>query len=114
MYRLKGGSDEARRVFLDYVAAINALTRQPVFYNSLTTNCTTTIWTHALVNPGHVPFDWKVLASGYLPQYLYEQGRLVDDGLPFVELHKRAEVNARAQKADTAADFSARIRAPGP
>jgi Domain of unknown function (DUF4105) len=114
VYRLKGGQDEARRVFLDYAESINALTKQPAFYNSLTTNCTTTIWTHALVNPGHVPFDWKILASGYLPQYLYEQGRLVDDGLPFPELQKRAEVNARAQRADKAPDFSTRIRQPGP
>ena len=114
VYRLKGGADEARRVFLDYVASINALTKEPVFYNSLTTNCTTTIWTHALVNPGHVPLDWKILASGYLPQYLYEQGRLIDGGLSFAELQRRAEVNSRAQKADTATDFSSRIREPGP
>ncbi|HEY6133055.1 MAG TPA: DUF4105 domain-containing protein [Rubrivivax sp.] len=114
VYRLKGGVDEARRVFLDYVASINALTKQPVFYNSLTTNCTTTIWTHGLANPGHVPFNWKILASGYLPQYLHEQGRLVDGGLPFAELQRRSEVNVRANRADTAADFSARIREPAP
>jgi len=63
-----------------------------------------------------MPFSWKILASGYVPEYLYESGRL-DTSLPFPELQKRAHVNARAQAADTATDFSRRIReaaVPGP
>jgi hypothetical protein len=110
VYRLKGDKAAARRVFMDYVESINALADKPRFYNSLTTNCTTTIWMHSLINAGHVPFSWKILASGYVPQYLYEQGRLVDGGLSFAELQQRALVNPRAQQADTAADFSSRIR----
>lgn len=110
LYRVKGDNASARRVFMDYMNAINALKDEPAFYNSLTTNCTTTIWTHSLVNPGHVPFSWKILASGHVPQYLHEQGRLVDGGLPFAELQQRAQVNARAQLAGAAADFSTRIR----
>lgn len=110
VYRIKGDAAGARGIFMDYVNAINALKQTPAFYNSLSTNCTTTIWTHSLVNPGHVPFSWKVLASGYVPQYLYEQGRLVDGGLPFAELQARALVNPRAQQADSAADFSTLIR----
>jgi hypothetical protein len=110
VYRVAGDNAGARRVFLDYVNAMNALKAKPAFYNSLTTNCTTTIWTHSLVNPGHVPFSWKILASGYVPQYLYELGRLEDGGLPFAELQRRALVNPRAQQADGAEDFSVRIR----
>jgi hypothetical protein len=70
------------------------------------------IWMHSRVNPGHVPYSWKILASGYVPEYLYEQGRL-DNTLPFPELQRRSIVNERAQAADKAADFSQRIRAPG-
>jgi len=44
-----------------------------------------------------------------VPEYLYESGKL-DTSVPFPELQKRAHVNARAQAADTAADFSKRIR----
>jgi hypothetical protein len=111
VYRLKGTAEGARRVFMDYIREINALHKKPEFYNSLTTNCTTNIWTHSLVNPGHVPFSWKILASGYVPEFLYEQGRLDDEGLKFTELQARALVNARAQAAGDAADFSRRIRA---
>jgi hypothetical protein len=109
VYRLHGSRDEARRLFLDYLHEINALAQRPEFYNSLTTNCTTNIWLHARVNPGHLPFSWKILASGYVPEYLYEAGKL-DTGLPFDELQRRSVVNARAQAADQAADFSRRIR----
>jgi len=114
VFRLQGAGDGARRVFLDYMESLNALKAKAEFYNSLTTNCTTTIWMHGLVNPGHVPFSWKILASGYVPEYLYEQGRLRNDGMPFAELQRRAMVNARAKQAGSAADFSSRIRLSTP
>ncbi len=76
----------------------------PEFYNTLTTNCTTNIWLNTRVNPDHLPFSWKILVSGYIPEYLYETGRL-DNSLPFSELEKRAHVNARAHAADAARIF---------
>jgi len=51
-----------------------------------------------------------VLLSGYTPAYVYESGRL-DQSLPFEELKRRSLVNAAAQAADQAPDFSRRIRA---
>jgi hypothetical protein len=62
------------------------------------------------VNPGHIPFSWKVLLSGYTAEYAYDQGRL-DRSLPFEELKRRSHINAAAQAADKAPDFSRRIRA---
>lgn len=112
-YGLKGGTEMARRLLLSYADRINAVAERPEFYSTLTTNCTTTIWQLAEVNPGRVPFSWKVLVSGYAAEYLYEQGRL-DTSVPFEELTRRGHVNARAQAADQASDFSERIRAPAP
>ncbi len=110
VYRLAGTAEGARRLFMEYVAKINGLKAKPEFYNTLTTNCTTTIWLNARVNAEHVPFDWRILASGYVPEFLYEQGRLDNRGLRFADLRRQAHVNPRAQAADTAADFSRRIR----
>lgn len=110
LYRLQGDLENGRRLFLEYMHRINALHARPEFYNTLTTNCTTTIWMNTRVNANHLPFDWKILASGYLPEFLYEQGRLNANGLSFAELQQRVHVNARAQAADSAADFSRRIR----
>ena len=76
-------------------------------------DCTTSIQTNNHVNPGDIPLSWKLLVTGYVPEYLYDQGRLETRGLAFPELHERAHVNARAQAADKATDFSRRIRAGG-
>jgi hypothetical protein len=110
VYRASHGTIEnGRRLFLSYMDRINALKSRPEFYNTLTTNCTTNIWLNTRVNPDHLPFSWKILLSGYIPEYLYEKG-LLDNSLPFEELKRRAHVNERAQAADSAADFSRRIR----
>lgn len=110
LYRVQGPIENARRVFMQYIEKINALKERPEWYNTLTTNCTTNIWTHARVNPGHLPLSWKVLASGYVPEYLYENGRL-DTRLPFAELQRQGHINARAQAAAIGPDYSRRIRA---
>ena len=58
-------------------------------------------------------YNWKVLFSGYAPAYAYEIGRL-DTRLPFAELKRQSHINARAQAAGDAPDFSRRIRASLP
>jgi hypothetical protein len=110
IYRTVAPPENARRLFLSYLEQINSLRDHPEFYNTATTNCTTNIWMHTKVNPQHLPFNWKILVSGYLPQFVYESGRL-DSQLPFEELHRRGHVNDAAHAADDAPDFSQRIRA---
>jgi hypothetical protein len=113
LYPLRVSAAAKQRVFLEYLQQINALRQHAEWYNTLTSNCTNSIWFMARLNPGHVPYSWKVLVSGYLPQYLYEQGRL-DTSVPFAELQRRAYINPLAQAADQAEDFSQRIRAAQP
>jgi len=113
LYRLRGSADNARRLFLEYAHQLNALKEHAEWYNTLTTNCTSAIWLNSRVNPGRIPYSWKILLSGHVPEYLYEQGR-VDTSVPFEELRRRALINPLAQAADGAADFSQRIRAALP
>jgi hypothetical protein len=113
LYSLAGSPENAKRVFLGYMNTLNELRERPKFYNTLTANCTNVIWMHTRLNPGHVPFSWKILLSGYTPVYLYEQGKLVTD-LPFDALQARARINERAMKADQAPDFSRQIRSQLP
>lgn len=69
---------------------------------------------HTRVNPGHPPLSWKLLASGHVPEFLHEAGRL-DAKVPFAEVKRRSRINALAQAANEAEDFSQRIRAsPAP
>jgi hypothetical protein len=109
VYRINGNLESLRRFFLDYLRSINDLHDRPSYYNTLTTNCTTSILFHARVNPESPPMSWKILLSGYLPDYLYELGRL-DTTKTFPELEKLSHVNARAHAADKDATFSQRIR----
>jgi hypothetical protein len=110
LYRLKPSKENARRLFLEYIRNINKLYDKPAFYNTLLDNCTTAIWFNSLVNQGHLPFSWKILLSGYVPEYLYESGRLATR-LPFEQLQRQALINQAAQAADQSPDFSQRIRA---
>jgi hypothetical protein len=111
IYRMHAPIENGRKVFLEYLKRINQLHEQPEFYNTLTTNCTTQIWASTRVNPHGVPMSWKILASGYVPQYLYEQGLIRAEGQSFAEVQQRAYVNPRTRAADPAGDFSALIRA---
>jgi len=109
VYRIHGPIENGRRLFLEYMRRVSKLNENPAFYNTLTDNCTTGIWMNTRINPGHPPLSWKILASGYVPEYLSEAGRLAP-GVPFAELQRLGHVNARAQAADQAVDFSRRIR----
>jgi hypothetical protein len=105
-----GPVENGRRLFLAYIHEINALKERAEWYNTLTANCTGNIWLHARVNPRRVPFSWKILLSGYVPEYLYEMGKL-DTSLPFAELKQQSRINDRARAADQDPAFSQRIRA---
>jgi len=109
VYRLRTQRANIRRVFLDYVKTMNELHARPGFYNTLTTNCTTGALLHTRVNPETPPLSWKVLLSGYLPEYVYELGR-IDTTRPFPELERISRVNDRAHAAGRDPAFSQRIR----
>jgi uncharacterized protein DUF4105 len=110
IYRTRTPQRNIRRSFLDYLQAMNDMCVRPRFYNTLTTNCTTTILMHTRMNPESPPMSWKILLSGYLPDYLYELGR-IDTAKPFADLEKLSRVNERVQAADKDdASFSQRLR----
>jgi hypothetical protein len=109
IYRTRTPQRNIRRSFLDYIRAMNDMCVHPRFYNTLTTNCTTTILMHTRMNPESPPMSWKLLLSGYVPDYLYELGR-IDTAKPFADLKKLSRVNERADAADKDASFSQRLR----
>ena len=53
---------------------------------------------HTRMNPESPPLSWKILLTGYVPDYLYDLGR-IDTTKPFAELEKLSQVNARAHAA---------------
>jgi hypothetical protein len=100
-----------RALFLSYVRLANELVVAPAYYNTVTTNCTTMVYRLAKpIDPG-LPFDIRLLFTGYLPEYLERIGVLAP-GVPLAELRRRSDITARARAAPITADFSAEIRAP--
>ena len=111
LYRTRTNPDNGRRLFLEYVERINHLKEQPAFYNTLTSNCTTDVWSLARALSDQVSLDWRVLLSGYFPAYAYDLGSL-DTSMPFTELKARSLINEKAHAAGQDPGFSARIRLP--
>jgi hypothetical protein len=109
LYRTRARPENARRLFREYVDRINRLRERPEFYNTATTNCTTDVWMLVRTLAGGLPLDWRVLLSGYFPEYAYDLGSL-DTDLPFAKLKAISLVNDKAHAAGRAPDFSERIR----
>lgn len=109
LYRLKTPPDAAKKLLLEYVADANALSMSPEFYNSITTNCTTTIFKMVRAVGDMIPLDWRIIVNGYLPDYAYSLGAL-DSRVSLAELRDRAHVDERARKAGLSPDFSHLIR----
>ena len=114
LYRLNVSPAAARALLLEYVADANALAAKPQFYNSITTNCTTTIWKMIRAVGDAAPFDWRLIVNGYLPDYAYSRGALAS-GLSLQALRAAAHIDARAQAAGLSSpDFSELIRVDVP
>jgi len=108
LYRLQVTPEQGRQLFLDYLRRANELHGRAEWYNALTDNCTTAIRTQRAA-ADRAPWDWRMLINGHLDELLYERGTIVTN-LPFAELKKLSNINARARAAVRAADFSQQIR----
>lgn len=109
LYRLKLNHERAQKLFMEYIRQINDMKKRPVWYNTLTTNCTTNIAMHIKTFSDRIRYNWKVVLSGYAPLYAYEVG-VLDTNLPFPELRKRSLINSRAHVIGDDPEFSRKIR----
>ena len=108
LYRLQVTPEQGRKLFLDYLRRANELHAHAEWYNALTDNCTLAIRTQRAATD-RAPWDWRMLLNGHLDELLYERGMLVTN-LPFAELKRISNINARAKAADASVDFSQQIR----
>ncbi|MBB5535017.1 hypothetical protein GGD55_001700 [Rhizobium giardinii] len=109
IYRLRATQQQARLLLLEYVADANALAATPQWYNSITTNCTTTVVKLMRVAGDKVPFDWRLIVNGYLPDYAYDRGA-IDTSVPLSQLREIAQIGERARTVGLTPEFSKAIR----
>jgi hypothetical protein len=111
LYRISAMQPEAMRsLFRAYLAEGEALCRAPRWYSTLTANCTTIVYQMARRIVDGLPLDYRLLLSGYLPNYLHDVGALAR-GYSFATLRQAGRITERAKAADADPAFSQRIRA---
>jgi len=109
LYRIRIPISTMRSLFLAYVDQANALVDAPQFYNTLSVNCTTLVYHMMRHIVGYLPLDYRLLLSGYLPEYVYKVGGL-DARYTLKELRAFGRITERAKKSDRSETFSADIR----
>ncbi len=109
LYRLQMPAEAKRALFLAYVGEANGLVDTPRFYNTVTVNCTTLVYHMMKRIVGRLPLNYRLLLSGYLPEYVYEVGGL-DRRYSLEELRERGHITARAKQSDRSPSFPADIR----
>jgi hypothetical protein len=109
LYRLRTPPERARALLVEYIEQANDLAARPRFYNTLTTNCTTTIFGMMRAVTSSIPFDWRTILTGHLSSYLYEHGA-VDTRIPLEELRRRADVTSRVDASLSEVEFSSQLR----
>jgi hypothetical protein len=109
LYRLQLPKTAIRSLFLAYVGEANSLIDAPRFYNTITVNCTTLVYQMMKRIVGHLPLDYRLLFSGYLPEYVHGVGGL-DSRYTLEELTRRGHITERALRSDRSESFSADIR----
>jgi Domain of unknown function (DUF4105) len=109
LYRIRMPVQTMRSLFLAYVEQANRLVNEPRFYNTVTVNCTTLVYHMLRHIVGHLPIDYRLLFSGYLPSYVYKVGGL-DDRYTLEQLEAFGRITDRAKAADRSATYSTDIR----
>jgi hypothetical protein len=122
LYRTVAGPDWSRLLFLAYIRRINELHRQAEWYNAITSNCTTNIFSERAAADRFDPVpagserkvlnrvDWRILLNGKGDKMEYQRGDLVTGGLSFQDLRAQAYINPVARALPDGNGFSERIR----
>ena len=64
---------ERKALFIEYLNKADELHDEAKWYNTLTSNCTTLVFDMVqAINTRQLPKDYRLFASGYLPNYLYD------------------------------------------
>ena len=109
LFPLRMPREAMRSLFVSYVAAANRLVDEPRFYNTITSNCTTIVYRMARRIDHGLPMDIRLLLTGYLPEYLMDNGAL-DNRMSVDDWRRLGRITERARASRPDDDFSAVIR----
>lgn len=104
-------ASERRALFEEYLHIAHRLYTRPRWYNTLTSNCTTLVFDMAqAASHQRLPSDYRLIASGYLPNYLHDLGVLTPKR-DMVTWYQLAHINPKSRgKQLTSSEYSALLR----
>ena len=112
MYPVNATPEQAQSLFLDIANRVNALNRQPQFYNTFLNNCTNSIVLHTYrLTPE--PINWldpRIVLPGYSDRFAFQQQLIGQGESSIAELRRERRIDQRAQRAGLTDTFSADIR----
>ncbi len=93
LYRLKIAPDRLKEIFIGFAEEINALHTEPRFYNTITSNCSTTLVDVFKHHMGISPWHWTPILNGVCDRNTYNRGELLQlPGENFETLKKRSYI----------------------
>ncbi|MGL4320635.1 MAG: DUF4105 domain-containing protein [Paracoccaceae bacterium] len=101
--------DARKALFLAFIGQGNDLARQAMWYNTVTTNCTTVPFEIVRTIAQGLRYDWRLLFSGHLPGYLHKLGVLPPGTMAALNAKAVLPVSGDDGKDDAA--YSAGLRA---
>ncbi|WP_245875802.1 DUF4105 domain-containing protein [Puniceibacterium antarcticum] len=99
LYPLNLNAMQRRDLFQSYVDLGNDLAQTPRFYNTVTANCTTTVYKLAQVIAPGLKLDWRLVASAHLPAYVDRMGGFAEP-MPIEDRLMRAKITDRVKAYD--------------
>ena len=104
---------ERKALFIEYLNKADELHDEAKWYNTLTSNCTTLVFDIVqAINTRQLPKDYRLFASGYLPNYLYDL-KAINQNYSLKEWYRLAHINPRteqyAQQKDQSSKYFSKI-----
>ncbi|MDO3657700.1 Lnb N-terminal periplasmic domain-containing protein [Acinetobacter genomosp. 15BJ] len=98
LFPIRMPATERKALFIEYLHKADELRAEAKWYNTLTSNCTTLVFDMVqAINPQRLPKDYRLLASGYLPNYLYDL-KALNQNYSMKEWYRLAHINPRAEQ----------------
>lgn len=99
-----------QELFLQYIDTAKDLAHHPRWYNTLTSNCTTMVFDMVqTINQESLPKDYRILLSGYIPNYLYDRG-VLSHKWKIQQWYQKAYINPKVKQNQSSEEFSKAIR----
>lgn len=111
VYPTTATAAQARDLLTGMLNRINALAREPEFYNTVTNNCAVTIARHVNdLYPKRIPWNWRLLFPAESDAYAYELG-FIDPALPLADARQKYRLPEDIGRYADDPGFSTEIRA---